>query len=160
MNKTKAPKGALVCFPVFVFLSIPLVHRGFPPTSTHLIRARGGGSGWVDALIVCYRRFFASVKVHFLPQYFCHLRRFFIAILNGIRPITLQSCASTITFAHQLPGFHRQDNKREKSSKLRLKKPLCRRIIVCFFYHPFCMRGAKRCFFCDAANCRKPGAGR
>lgn len=31
MNKLKRHKGALVCFPVFVFLSIPLVHRRVSP---------------------------------------------------------------------------------------------------------------------------------
>lgn len=45
-SKTKAPQGRFSLFPVFVFHSIPLVHRRVSPTSTHLIRARGGGSGW------------------------------------------------------------------------------------------------------------------
>ncbi len=45
-EQTKAPQGRFSLFSVFVFLSIPLVHRRVSPTSTHLIRARGGGSGW------------------------------------------------------------------------------------------------------------------
>ncbi|MCZ6037899.1 hypothetical protein O5160_19935 [Escherichia coli] len=39
----------------------------------------------VDALIVCHRRFFASVKVYFLTAIFLSSQTIFIAILNGIR---------------------------------------------------------------------------
>ncbi|MBW6098548.1 hypothetical protein HT118_22310 [Escherichia coli] len=124
-TKLKRHKGALVCFPVFVFLSIPLVHRRVSPrrqhtSFEHVVEVPVG----VDALIVCHRRFFARVKsTLFSRNIFCHLRRFFIAILNGIwldnaaiLRIDDNVCASIALV------FHRQDNKREKSSKLRLKK--------------------------------------
>ncbi len=71
MNKTKAPQGRFSLFPVFVFLSIPLVHKeGFPrrqhTSFEHVVEVPVG----VDALIVCHRRFFASVKVYFLAAIF------------------------------------------------------------------------------------------
>ncbi len=69
-DKLKRHKGALVCFPVFVFLSIPLVQEGFPrrqhTSFEHVVEVPVG----VDALIVCHRRFFASVKVYFLTAIF------------------------------------------------------------------------------------------
>lgn len=77
----------------------------------------------VDALIVCYRRFFASVKVHFLAAIFLSSQTIFIAILNGIRLDNAAILRIDDNVCASITGFHRQDNK-EKSSKLRLKKPL------------------------------------
>ena len=77
MNKTKAPQGRFSLFSGLCLSLYPAgTQEGFPrrqhTSFEHVVEVPVG----VDALIVCYRRFFASVKVH---------RRFFIAILNGIR---------------------------------------------------------------------------
>ena len=86
MNKTKAPQGRFSLFSGLCLSLYPAgTQEGFPrrqhTSFEHVVEVPVG----VDALIVCHRRFFASVKVYFLTAIFCHLRRFFIAILNGIR---------------------------------------------------------------------------
>ncbi|EEQ3055857.1 hypothetical protein HMI66_003406 [Escherichia coli] len=86
MNKTKAPQGRFSLFSGLCLSLYPAgTQEGFPRRQhtpfEHVVEVPVG----VDALIVCHRHFFASVKYTFYPQYFCHLRRFFIAILNGIR---------------------------------------------------------------------------
>lgn len=70
MNKTKAPQGR---FSLFSGLCLSLSRwytGGFPrrqhTSFEHVVEVPVG----VDALIVCYRRFFASVKVHFLAAIF------------------------------------------------------------------------------------------
>ncbi|MBW6054801.1 hypothetical protein HTZ85_10130 [Escherichia coli] len=93
----------------------------------------------VDALIVCHRRFFASVKVYFFNRnIFVISDDFFIAILNGIR---LDNAAILRTDDNVCASialvFHRQDNKREKKQQTSVEKSRYdRRIIVCFFLPP------------------------
>ena len=65
MNKTKAPQGRFSLFSGLCLSLYPAgTQEGFPDVNTsfeHVVEVPVG----VDALIVCYRRFFASVKVHF-----------------------------------------------------------------------------------------------
>ena len=75
MNKTKAPQGRFSLFSGLCLSLYPAgTQEGFPRRQhtpfEHVVEVPVG----VDALIVCHRHFFASVKVYFLS-----------AILNGIR---------------------------------------------------------------------------
>ncbi|MBW8960066.1 hypothetical protein [Escherichia coli] len=71
MNKTKAPQGRFSLFSGLCLSLYPAgTQEGFPrrqhTSFEHVVEVPVG----VDALIVCHRRFFASVKVHFLAAIF------------------------------------------------------------------------------------------
>ncbi|EST80466.1 hypothetical protein ECA727_07578 [Escherichia coli ECA-727] len=87
MNKTKAPQGRFSLFSGLCLSLYPAgTQEGFPrrqhTSFEHVVEVPVG----VDALIVCHRRFFASVKVYFLTAIFLFISDdFLFAILNGIR---------------------------------------------------------------------------
>ena len=71
MNKTKAPQGRFSLFSGLCLSLYPAgTQEGFPrrqhTSFEHVVEVPVG----VDALIVCHRRFFASVKVYFLTAIF------------------------------------------------------------------------------------------
>ena len=71
MNKTKAPQGRFGLFSGLCLSLYPAgTQEGFPrrqhTSFEHVVEVPVG----VDALIVCHRRFFASVKVYFLTAIF------------------------------------------------------------------------------------------
>ncbi|MEG8137906.1 hypothetical protein DZD37_01990 [Acinetobacter baumannii] len=71
MNKTKAPKWRVSLFSGLCLSLYPAgTQEGFPrrqhTSFEHVVEVPVG----VDALIVCHRRFFARVKVHFLAAIF------------------------------------------------------------------------------------------
>ena len=173
MNKTKAPQGRFSLFSGLCLSLYPVGSReGFPrlqhTSFEHVVEV----PACVDILILCHLRIFASQLLLFLAAKFALTCTIFCR--NEIHSLSILSIDLLLNRRKNVATLRTDDNvcasiawffivktiKEKKAANFGWKSRYDRRIIVCFFYHPFCMRGAKRLLFCDAANCRKPGAGR